>query len=166
MHIPPPKIRRRQKLKNLSQKAMKHQGILFLFSGGTSTAVSISIYWLMLNIVLNTTKHAELWFIKISAPTTSQIVGDMVGMVTNFLIQRYIVFPESRALTRKREQFIRYIPVTALIFGANYLLNTKIFIETLLMNPNYSRPLSAAMVAVGSFFLNKYFTFRVKNLEV
>ncbi len=65
MHIPPPKIRRRQKLKNLSQKAMKHQGILFLFSGGTSTAVSISIYWLMLNIVLNTTKHAELWFIKI-----------------------------------------------------------------------------------------------------
>ena len=148
------------KLPEFIQKLLKNQGILYLFSGGTSTVVDYGIFYIFYNFIFMQ-QPINIGF-TLTAHTASLLIGSLCGMVVNFIIQRYIVFPESRESMRKRVQFARYIPVSALVISANYLV-LKLLVEALLMNANIARALSAALVAIGSFFLNKYFTFRVRK---
>lgn len=91
-----------------------------------------------------------------------------LGVVINFLISKYYVFPESNV--RTRVQFTRFVAVALLIFGANFLV-MKGFREVLpafgteglllLLNQAVLRGVPALVVAVFGFAVNKFFSFQV-----
>ena len=151
---------RRKKVLALSTKIFEHKAFRFLISGGTSTAVDIAVYFLVFNFVIQK-QPVYLLNSQISAHTASLCISFTAGFVTNFLISKYFVFNSSNLSTRI--QLFRYIIVAAINFSANYFL-LKFFVEFMHWYPTASRALAAMIVAVLSFFLGKYFAFRVKTV--
>lgn len=152
----------RQKLRRfrtVPKKVLKHRFIRYFFSAGTATAVDIFTYFVTFNMIL---KKQPIHFLEsmISAPIFSLIVSYSFGLVTNFIITKYFVFQESDL--RGRYQLVRYLMVAGVIFAANYFL-MKFLMDFIGVFPTPSRIVSAAVVAVCSFYMHKFFTFRIKK---
>ncbi|AFD06782.1 GtrA family protein [Solitalea canadensis] len=150
---------RRKKIIDLSKNIFENKAFRFLISGGTSTAVDIGVYFVFFNFVI---QKQPVYFLnsQVSAHIASLCVSFTAGFITNFFISKYFVFNSSNL--RTRVQLFRYVIVAAINFSANYFL-LKFFVEFMHWFPTLSRAVAAMIVAVLSFFLGKYFAFRVKT---
>ncbi|SMO77813.1 GtrA family protein [Solitalea koreensis] len=152
-------LNRRSRALAVSKKAFDHKVVRFIISGGTATMVDIVVYFLTYNYLLYKQPVQFLGSV-ISSHMAALCISFSAGFITNFLISKYFVFTGSDL--RTRHQFFRYMMVSSVNFSANYFL-LKLFVDFLHLFPTPARALSAVLVAGVSFFLNKYFAFRVKQ---
>ena len=148
----------KQRLRTAPKKAYKSQGVRYIFSGGTATAVDVASFFVIYNYVLN--KEAfQFYHVQIGPHIASLCASFSLGLITNFLITKYFVFKESNI--RGREQFLRYIAVALVTFFGNYFM-MKLLVDVFSVWPTVARIISVGCIAILSFRLHKVFTFKVK----
>lgn len=153
----------RTKIKKTSHHVFNLKGFRYIISGGSATFVDIGSYFIMYQWVLKK-QEVHLSLFTISPHIASFLVSFFLGMVTNFVITKFFVFNHQTNM-RKREELLRFVIVSIIVFSGNYIL-LKFFVETLGIYPTPSRMLSSGIIAVCSFNLHKYFTFKVKHERV
>ena len=130
--------------------------VRYFFTAGTATLVDFATYFIFFHQVFKK-EDVELFGYVISAPIAALIISYTVGLITNFILTKLLVFAESEL--RTRIQFFRYLVVAFITFWANYLV-LKALIEWLNVYPTPARMLSAVAVAFLSFSFHKIYTFK------
>lgn len=132
----------------------KQRFVKYLIAAGTATIVDIVVY----TILFNTLGESRKFFCLINSYSC--------GLVTNFLISKYFVFPESGL--NSSSQFVRFAAVAVVVLIANYYM--MLGLEWLIPFPSFLsiafkplliRGLSAALIAFVSFYTHKLFSFDV-----
>jgi putative flippase GtrA len=133
--------------------------VKFFLSAGIAFLVDVIVYYVFVNFIFGDDK-VVFFGEKHSPNNLSLAISYSVGVVVNFFITKYAVFAESNLNSNK--QFIRFSIVAAIGFFANYTL-LRIFIEYLNFYPTLSRIASALSLGLVSFFVHKFFTFKIKS---
>ncbi len=140
------------------KRLLKNQSLFrYGIAAAIATLVDIIIYFLFYNFVLQKEDVQVLPALIVSAPTTALAFSYSCGLITNFTITRFYVFPGSPL--RTRIQLMRYVMVALLILGVNYLLMT-FFIRWLHWFPTLSRSAAAILCGFASFGIHRIFSFR------
>ncbi|MBL0343523.1 MAG: GtrA family protein [Bacteroidetes bacterium] len=142
------------------RKILDNKIIRYFFSAGTATAVDISVYFVAFNFIYQKQDIHIFKFTVLSAPTASLILSYTCGLITNFLITKYLVFKESDL--RGIHQLLRYILVALFILILNYFF-MSFLIKTLDWFPTLARIVSALSIGILSFVIHKFYSFKVTN---
>jgi putative flippase GtrA len=139
------------------KRIIDNKVVRYFFSAGTATIVDVMVYFVTFNFIL---QKQDIPFIKplvITAPIASLVISYSCGLMTNFIITKYMVFTDS--ILRGRHQLMRYILVALVILVLNYLL-MKFLIHILHWYPTVSRIFSALSIGVLSFIFHKFYSFK------
>ncbi len=139
------------------RKLINNKVIRYFFSAGIATGVDVAVYFLSFNFLFS---KADLQFtneITISAATASLVISYTCGLITNFLITKYLVFTESDL--KGVHQLMRYVLVALLILLLNYLF-MSFLIKVLEWYPTIARIVSALTIGLLSFIIHKVYSFR------
>ncbi len=131
----------------------------YLASGGFTAATSIVAYFVIYNFLLNQ-QHLHINGYLITAPVAALGLEALFTFCLGFLLNKYLVFTQSTL--KGRVQLFRY----ATIFCINILLNyalLKILVEGFQLYPSVSKAIITILLAIFSYFSQKYFTFKVKQ---
>ncbi|HTN18767.1 MAG TPA: GtrA family protein [Chitinophagaceae bacterium] len=120
--------------------------------------LNIFIYWFSFNILLRKQDIPLPDMGPIAAPIASYIISSAVTIPIGFLLSKYVVFQESNL--RGRIQLFRYIALTATCFVLNYWL-LKLLINVLHIFPTPSQTITIIVLAVFSYVVQRFFTFKV-----
>lgn len=142
------------------RKILNNKIIRYFFSAGFATVVDVFVYFITFNYILHKQDIPlyDPWLL--TAPIASLICSYSFGLMTNFLITKYMVFTESDL--RGRHQLMRYLLVAFLILILNYLF-MKFLINILEWYPTVSRIISALTIGIISFIIHKFYSFKVIN---
>lgn len=140
------------------RKIFKNKILRYFFSAGIATGVDVAVYFLAFNFIYQKQDINVFHLVTLSAPTASLILSYTCGLVTNFLITKYLVFTESDL--RGIHQLARYILVALFILLLNYLF-MSFLIKVLEWYPTLSRVVSALTIGLLSFVIHKFYSFRV-----
>src|SRR5688572_22019907 len=97
---------------------LENKIIRYFLSAGVATGVDVTVYFLAYNFIYEKQDIHLFDLVTLSAPTGSLVLSYTCGLVTNFLITKYLVFTESDL--RGIHQLARYILVAILILIMNY----------------------------------------------
>ena|SRR5688572_25258126 len=134
--------------------------VRYFFSAGIATAVDVAVYFLAFNFIYEKQDIHMFNFLVLSAPTGSLILSYTCGLVTNFLITKYLVFTESDL--RGIHQLVRYVLVALLVLMLNYFF-MSFLIKVLEWFPTIARIVSAITIGFLSFVIHKFYSFRVTS---
>jgi putative flippase GtrA len=113
----------------------------FLISGGTAATVHVSIVYIL-------TEVHDTWYLQ------ATIVGFLVALSVNFLLQKFWTFDESV------KGFIHTQSIAFfLVNTANLIVNAvlmMVFVETLAVVPSVAQICSSGLIAGESFLLYRY----------
>ncbi|GAB2689275.1 hypothetical protein GCM10027037_10030 [Mucilaginibacter koreensis] len=138
-------------------KLMRNQVVRFLFSAGLGFIVDIVAFYLLFNYVFTSARYHVLGQ-NITNNNLAFTISFCMGVVVNFLVNRYMVFTES-TLSPSR-QFFRFISVAFVGYFANLgLLN--LYVDNFHIYPPIARPAAALSLFVASFFVHKFFSFNL-----
>lgn len=135
------------------------QTFRYLACGGSNQLLNIFIYWFSFNILLHKKDVPIPNNGPIAGPYASLIIASAITIPLGFLFSKYIVFQESNL--KGRIQLFRYISLVALNFVLNYWM-LKFFINVLHIYPTPSQTLTIIILAVFSYLVQRFFTFKVK----
>jgi len=133
----------------------KNQLLRFLFSAGVGFLVDISVFYLLYHNLLSQ-KHYDLFSARLKNSTISLSISYVLGVVTNFLMAKYVVFTDSKS--KSTTQFVRFVSVAIIGFFANLGI-IDLFIHYFNMYPPLARPLAMLSLFFASFFIHKFFSF-------
>jgi len=139
---------------------LENKIVRYFFSAGIATGVDVMVYFLAFNFIYEKQDIHFFNLVTLSAPTGSLILSYTCGLVTNFLITKYLVFTESDL--RGIHQLARYIVVALLILILNYFF-MSFLIKGLGWFPTISRVISALTIGLLSFVIHKFYSFKVSN---
>lgn len=142
------------------RKILENKIIRYFLSAGIATGVDVTVYFLAYNFIYEKQDIHLFNLMTLSAPTGSLMLSYTCGLVTNFLITKYLVFTESDL--RGIHQLARYILVALLILVLNYFF-MSFLIKVLNWYPTLSRVVSALTIGLLSFVIHKFYSFRVSN---
>ena len=131
----------------------------YLVSGGFTVSSGIVFYYAIYNFILHQ-QDIRLFNLLITAPIAALFIESMVTFCVGFTLNKYLVFTKSDL--KGRIQLFRY----ATVYSTNILLNyalIKIMVEGFLFYPTVAKAIITILLAVFSYFSQKYFTFRVKK---
>ncbi len=133
----------------------------YIVSGGTNTLSGIVLYFLIYNYVLHK-KDVILPFHPgmITGPVATLIIEAPLTFLIGFTLNKYLVFTKSEL--KGRIQMFRY----GMVVVTNLMLNfamIKILVETFNFYPTISKFITTIVLAVGSYFIQTHFSFRVKK---
>lgn len=131
----------------------------YLASGGFTAAFSVLTYFIIYNYILHQ-QNIHIGKYLITAPVAALILEAVVTFSVGFVLNKYLVFTQSNL--KGRIQLFRY----GTVFCTNILLNLallKILVEGFQFFPSIAKGLITLVLAVFSYFSQKYFSFRVKK---
>ncbi len=131
----------------------------YLISGGFTVFSGIVFYYIIYNFILHK-QDIRFYNFLITAPIAALFIESIVTFCVGFTLNKYLVFTKSDL--RGRIQLFRY----ATVYGTNILLNyalMKIMVEGFLFYPTIAKAIITILLAVFSYFSQKYFSFRVKK---
>lgn len=131
----------------------------YLASGGFTASSSIIAYFVIYNYVLNQ-EDITIGTYLITAPIAALGLEALFTFLVGFTLNKYLVFTQSEL--KGRIQLFRY----ATVFGTNILLNyalLKILVEGFHFYPSVSKAMITVILAIFSYFSQKYFSFKVKQ---
>ena len=131
----------------------------YMASGGITAASGIVAYFVIYNYIL----HQEDVHINgylVTAPIAALALESVFTFLVGFTLNKYLVFTQSNL--KGRIQLFRYGTVVCTNILLNYAL-MKILVEGFQFYPSISKALITAVLAVFSYFSQKYFSFRVKK---
>lgn len=142
----------------IGRKVMSNQFLRFIVSAGTGFLVDISVFYLLYHNFFRQETY-QIINHKVSNYILSFTISFFLGVIVNFLINRYLVFAESKL--PPAQQFIRFISVACIGFFANMGV-LKFMVSYLHMYPPFARPAAALSLFLASFFIHKLFSFNLK----
>ena len=131
----------------------------YMASGGITVSTGIIGYFLIFNYVLDQ-QDVNVGGYLITAPIAALILESITTFIVGFMLNKYLVFTQSTLVGRI--QLFRY----ATVFGTNILLNyalLKILVEGFQFYPSIAKAIITIVLAVFSYFSQKYFSFSVKK---
>src|SRR5690625_5147246 len=131
----------------------------YIACGGTSTTLGLVVFYLSYHYILKE-QMVHFSFITVSSYIMAFLIAFCFSSPVGFILSKYVVFPES--YLKGRIQLIRYF----LIVGCNVLLNyflLHFFVENCHIYPTIAKCLIVVIVALFSFFGQKYFTFKMTS---
>ncbi len=134
--------------------------VRYLLSAGVATLVDISVYFIAFNFIYHKQDITLFNSFVVTAPTAALLLSYTAGLITNFLITKFLVFHESDLETHK--QLFRYILVALVVLSLNYVL-MRFLIRNLEWYPTIARAFSAVSIGMISFIIHKTFSFRVSK---
>lgn len=139
-------------------KLFENKVVRFFLSAGVATLADVIIYFITFTYVLDK-NGVYILNVRITAHEFSFVISYSMGVVINFLLTKYAVFSESNLAGRK--QFFRFALIAGIGFFANYGL-LRFFVEICDFVPTLSRILSALSLGVASFYVHRFYTFKIK----
>lgn len=130
----------------------------YFISAGIATWVDVTVYFIAFNYIYQKSDINLFNKMVVSASTASLILSYTMGLMTNFVITKFLVFKESELETYK--QLFRYIIVAMVILVLNYTM-MQFLIRKLEWYPTIARAVSALTIGVLSFVIHKTFSFKV-----
>jgi hypothetical protein len=135
----------------------------YLVSGGSTVVSGIITYYICYNWILR--QHDVRLNIPylpnlITAPSAALAMESVITFFVGFMLNKYLIFTTSDL--KGRIQLFRY----GSVWVTNILLNfalLKVLHDALGFYPTVSKMIIAVLLAVYSYFSQKYFTFRVKK---
>jgi putative flippase GtrA len=121
------------------------QLIYYLFSGGTGFVVNMGVFALGVYVF-------DLWYI------TAAIIGFICGVMVSFILQKYVTFKNTRTDTM-RYQMTVYAALALFNVGMNALILYGL-VDMLAVHEFVAEFISNGTVAIWSFFIYKYVTFK------
>ena len=131
----------------------------YMASGGITVSTGIIGYFLIFNYVL-AQQDVKIGEYLITAKIVALILESIVTFSVGFILNKYLIFTQSTLIGRV--QLFRYATVFATNFFLNYAL-LKILTEGFQFYPTVAKALITIVLAVFSYFSQKYFSFRVKK---
>lgn len=131
----------------------------YLACGGTSTSLDILVFYFSYHYIVDK-QMVHLPFITISSYIAAFIIAFCVSFPVGFTLSKYVVFPESHL--RGRVQLTRYFLIVGCCIFLNYIL-LHFFVDICHLFPTVAKCLITVIVALFSYFSQKYFTFRMKS---
>jgi putative flippase GtrA len=131
----------------------------YMASGGITVSTGIIGYFIIFNYILHQ-EDVQIGEYLITAPIAALFLESVVTFSVGFMLNKYLVFTQSTLVGRI--QLFRY----ATVYGTNILLNyalMKILIEGFQFFPSVAKALITIVLAIFSYFSQKYFSFRVKK---
>lgn len=131
----------------------------YMASGGFTAAASIIAYFVIYNFVLQK-QDIHVGKYLVTAPIAALGIEALFTFMLGFVLNKYLVFTQSNL--KGRIQLFRY----ATVFCTNILLNyalMKILVEGFHFYPSVSKAIITIILAIFSYFSQKYFSFRVKK---
>lgn len=131
----------------------------YMASGGITVSSGIIGYFIIFNFILHQ-QDVHIGQYLITAPIAALFLESAVTFCVGFMLNKYLVFTQSTLVGRV--QLFRY----ATVYGTNILLNyalMKILVEGFQFYPTIAKALITIVLAVFSYFSQKYFSFRVKK---
>lgn len=141
---------------------MDVQTFRYLACGGSNQLLNIFLYWFCFNVMLRKRDVPLPDMQPIAGPIASFIFASAITIPLGFAFSKYLVFQESNL--RGRIQLFRYMVLT----GTNFILNywmLKLFVNVLHIFPTVSQTITIIILAIFSYLVQRFFTFRVKNEE-
>ena len=141
----------------------------YLACNGSNQVFNIFIYWFSFHILLNEldtlvlVKHGvNDFYLNVRASRASYLIASFFTIPIGFLLSKYVVFQESNL--KGRVQLFRYGVLTSICFLLNYpLLN--LFNDKLGIFPTVAQTLTIVVLAVFSYTIQRFFTFKVKPVQ-
>lgn len=131
----------------------------YLISAGLATWVDVIVYFLAYNYLYQKTDIVFGGGIVIASTTASLVMSYTAGLLTNFMLTKWLVFSDSELQTH--QQLFRYVLVAILVLALNWML-MRFLIIRLAWYPTISRAVSALLIGFLSFSIHKVFSFKVK----
>ncbi|SOD15205.1 GtrA family protein [Pedobacter xixiisoli] len=131
----------------------------YMASGGFTAASGIVAYFIIYNYILQQ-KDVHLNGYLVTAPIAALALESVFTFVVGFMLNKYLVFTQSDL--KGRIQLFRYGTVVCTNILLNYAL-MKILVEGFQFYPSISKAFITILLAVFSYFSQKYFSFRVKK---
>ncbi len=131
----------------------------YLASGGITVSTGIVGYFIIFNYILHQ-EDVKIGEYLITAPIAALFLESAVTFIVGFMLNKYLVFTQSTLVGRI--QLFRY----ATVYGTNILLNyalMKILVESFQFFPSVAKALITIVLAIFSYFSQKYFSFKVKK---
>ncbi len=144
----------------LESRLFQNKLFRYFISAGLATWVDITVYFLAYNYLYQKSDIGIFNVYTISAATASLFLSYTMGLLTNFLITRYLVFNDSELEFHK--QLFRYVLVAMLVLALNWVL-MRLLIRELNWWPTLARAVSALGIGMLSFVIHKTFSFRMKK---
>ncbi|WP_243350180.1 GtrA family protein [Parabacteroides sp. FAFU027] len=139
------------------QRLISIQTFRYGACGGANSAFDILLYFIFYHYLLGE-KILHLGFIAISAHIASFLLVFPITFTTGFILGKFITFSDSEL--RGRTQLLRY----GITVGGSILLNyifLKLFVEYCHFFPTVSKMLTTVVVVTYSYFMQKYYSFKV-----
>jgi putative flippase GtrA len=140
------------------RRVIRNKLVRYFMSAGIATFVDIFVYFLAYNYLFQKQDIQFTSQLVVSAPTISLVISFTCGLITNFIITKYLVFTDSDL--RGIHQLARYVLVAVFVLLLNYLM-MSFLIKVLGWYPTFSRVASAITIGMLSFVIHKAFSFRV-----
>lgn len=144
--------------KSIGKKILGNQFLRFIVSAGAGFLVDVSSYYLFYHNLFKAESYKVINY-HVSNYILSLSISFFLGVIVNFLINRYMVFAESKL--PPSQQFVRFISVAFVGFFANLAI-LKVMVLYLHMYPPVARPAAALSLFFASFFIHKLFSFNLK----
>jgi putative flippase GtrA len=140
----------------LFKRLFSLQTFRYVACGGVNTLLDIGMFAVSYHLIFR--KHdVSIGAITISSHIAALLLGLCFTLPIGYYLNRYVVFQESGL--RRRVQLFRYISVTFLCIGLNYIL-LKLFVDYLGWYPTPSKVLTTVFVAAFSYITQTYLFFR------
>lgn len=136
---------------------------LQFFRYGVSGVMNLVFSWFSYFVIYQfiiQKRLVNLGIVTLSGHTASLIVNFILTTFTGFLLQKYVTFTASEL--RGRKQLVRYVEVALFNLLINYL-GLKLLFEVIGIYPSISNVIISIFTTVISYFLQKKYTFRIKN---
>jgi putative flippase GtrA len=130
--------------------------------GGSNTLLSLIIYYLSYNFVLQK-QVVHLGTIAVSPHIMALLISSAVTLPIGFYLSMYVVFQGS--YLRRRIQLFRYFLVVLCCLVLNYVL-LKFFVEELLWYPTIAQVVNTIIIVFFSYVSQRHFSFRKTRLEL
>ena len=135
--------------------------VRFFLSAGIAMLVDVTIYFITFNFIF-IDDVVMIFGHPNKAHNVALLISYSCGVVINFSLTKYAVFADSNLASRK--QFLRFSFIAFIGFFANYGL-LRLFVEVCNVAPTLARIASALSLGIASYYVHKFFTFKIKPAE-
>ncbi|RZM27197.1 MAG: GtrA family protein [Pedobacter sp.] len=132
----------------------------YIVSGGTTACTGVVVYFIAYNFILQQQDVRIDGMPLITGPIAALAIESIVTFLIGFMLNKYLVFTQSNL--KGRVQLFRYGSVVATNVLLNYAF-LKVLVEAFSFYPTVAKLISSLILAVFSYFSQKYFSFKVKN---
>lgn len=129
----------------------------YAICGGSNLILDITLYFICYQFIF-AKKNLDLFFVVLSPHIASLFFVFPITFLIGFLLNRYIVFSESKLPVKT--QFIRYLSVAGFALLISYI-SMKLLVDVFHFYPTPSRFLTILVTVIFSYIMQNKFSFKV-----